>query len=70
MGYPLHSLGRVLGELGHKVPKEHLQRLMQIQEKLMQKTQERATVKRGRFDQEDLGQYESAGPSVMMGVDD
>ncbi len=27
-------------------------------------------MKWGRFDQEDLGQYESMAPSVMMGADD
>ncbi len=63
MGYLLQTLGRVLGKLGHKVPREHLQWPMQMQDRPGCKVQKRATAKQGRFDQEDLDQYGSAAPA-------
>ncbi len=63
MSYPLPNLGRVLGQLGHRVSREHLAWPMQLRDRLGRRVQERASAKRGRFDPDDVGQYGSAAPS-------
>ncbi len=70
MSCPLQNLGRVLGQLGHKVSRDRLQWPMQLQERPGHRVQERVMAKRGRYDLDDMGQYRSATPSVQLGPDD
>ncbi len=70
MAYPLPNLGCVMGQMGHRVSREHLSWPMQLRDRPGCRVKERESAKRGCFDPDDVGQYGSTTPSEYWPSDD